>query len=126
MVLIVMQTVLWPDSRWKEIGLGDLLEPRQVSCNLHGLHGTLLFCFVFCFFFLLFCSFGTNFIEANVLINLIIMCRIIQVKLQYRKAMLVVHPDHNVKLSNENKYISKRIFEAVNEAYNEFTTKETV
>jgi len=76
-LLSTMHTVLWPDSRWKEIGLGDLLEPRQV-------------------------------------------------KLQYRKAMLVVHPDHNVKLSNENKYISKRIFEAVNEAYNEFTTKETV
>jgi len=49
-----------------------------------------------------------------------------QVKLQYRKAMLVVHPDHNVKLSNENRYIAKRVFEAVNEAYNEFTTKENV
>jgi hypothetical protein len=24
------QTVLWPESRWKPIGLGDLLEPRQV------------------------------------------------------------------------------------------------
>lgn len=47
-------------------------------------------------------------------------------KLQYRKAMLVVHPDHNVHLTNENRYISKRIFEAVNEAYNEFTTKENV
>ena len=72
-----LQTVLWPDCRWKPVGLGDLLEPRQV-------------------------------------------------KLQYRKAMLVVHPDHNVKLSNEHRYICKRIFEAVNEAYNDFTTKESV
>jgi len=40
--------------------------------------------------------------------------------------MLVVHPDHCVHLSNENKFISKRIFEAVNEAYNEFLKKETV
>lgn len=69
--------MLWPESRWKPIGLGDLLEPRQV-------------------------------------------------KLQYRKAMLVVHPDHNVNLSNENKYIAQRIFQAVNEAYNEFATKENI
>jgi DnaJ-class molecular chaperone len=48
------------------------------------------------------------------------------VKLQYRKAMLVVHPDHNVNLTNEHRYIAKRVFEAVNEAYNEFTTKESV
>jgi curved DNA-binding protein CbpA len=48
------------------------------------------------------------------------------VKLQYRKAMLVVHPDHNVNLSNENKYIAQRIFQAVNEAYNEFATKENI
>ena len=40
--------------------------------------------------------------------------------------MLVVHPDHNVNLPNEHKYIAKRVFEAVNEAYNEFTTKESV
>ena len=46
--------------------------------------------------------------------------------MQYRKAMLVVHPDHCVNLSNENQFISKRIFEAVNEAYNEFTKKENV
>lgn len=50
----------------------------------------------------------------------------VQVKLQYRKAMLVVHPDHCVTLSNENKFLSKRIFEAVNEAYNEFLKKESV
>ena len=52
--------------------------------------------------------------------------RNVQVKLQYRKAMLVVHPDHCVTLSNENKFLSKRIFEAVNEAYNEFLKKESV
>lgn len=26
-----LQTVLWQDSNWKPIGMGDLLEPAQVS-----------------------------------------------------------------------------------------------
>ncbi|KAJ1438405.1 DnaJ domain-containing protein [Ochromonadaceae sp. CCMP2298] len=76
-LLSTMHTVLWEGTRWKTVGLGDLLEPRQV-------------------------------------------------KLAYRKAMLVVHPDHCVTATNEHKFISKRIFEAVNEAYNEFLTKESV
>lgn len=25
-----LQTVLWPDSGWKTVGMGDLLEPAQV------------------------------------------------------------------------------------------------
>lgn len=72
-----MQMVLWEGTRWKPIGLGDVLEPRQV-------------------------------------------------KLQYRKAMLVVHTDHCMSLSNEQKFVAKRVFEAVNEAYNEFLKKENV
>ena len=45
-------------------------------------------------------------------------------KLQYRKAMLVVHPDHTLNLDPESKFICKRIFEAVNEAWDDFSKKE--
>jgi len=92
--------VLWTDSRWKQIGLGDLLEPKQVEIEVDVFHPMLI---------------SHYFPNA-----------LLQVKLQYRKAMLVVHPDHCVTLSNENKFLSKRIFEAVNEAYNEFLKKESV
>lgn len=47
-----------------------------------------------------------------------------KVKLYYRKAMLVVHPDKCSSLNSETKFIAKRIFEAVNEAYQEFLKKE--
>ncbi len=70
-----MHTVLPPGTKWKAIGLGDVLEPGQV-------------------------------------------------KKQYRKAMLVVHPDHTINADPESKFICKRIFEAINEAYDEFTKKE--
>jgi cyclin G-associated kinase len=72
-----MHTVTWPGARWKQIGLGDLLEPRQV-------------------------------------------------KLQYRKAMLVVHPDRCSSMDPETKFIAKRLFEGINEAYEEFLKKESV
>ncbi|RYH09863.1 J domain-containing protein [archaeon] len=72
-----MHTILPPGTKWKAIGLGDLLEP-------------------------------------------------IQVKKAYRKAMLVVHPDHTGGMDSEVKFICKRVFEAVNEAYDEFTKKESV
>lgn len=49
-----------------------------------------------------------------------------QVKLAYRKAMLVVHTDKLSKLDVEKKFIGKRIFEAINEAYSEFLEKEDV
>lgn len=49
-----------------------------------------------------------------------------QVKLQYRKAMLVVHPDRCSSLDTETKFIGKRIFEALNEAYTQFLEKENV
>jgi DnaJ homolog subfamily C member 6 len=76
-VTLFPQTVIWPDSRWKQIGLGDVLTPNQV-------------------------------------------------KLAYRKAMLVVHTDKLSKLDVEKKFIGKRIFEAINEAYSEFLEKEDV
>ena len=42
--------------------------------------------------------------------------------------MLVVHPDKCAggEYSGEQRYIAKRIFEAVNEAYQEFLSKESV
>ena len=49
-----------------------------------------------------------------------------KVKLQYRKAMLVVHPDKVSSSTTEIKFIAKRLFEAINEAYQEFLTKESV
>lgn len=75
--LFSLQTVLWPGNNWKPLGLGDLLDPKQV-------------------------------------------------KLAYRKAMLVVHPDRCSNMDSETKFIAKRVFEAVNEAYQDFLKKENV
>lgn len=47
-----------------------------------------------------------------------------KVKLVYRKAMLVVHPDRCSNQSSEVRFIAKRVFEAVNEAYQDFLKKE--
>ena len=47
-----------------------------------------------------------------------------QVKLAYRKAMLVVHPDKCAEATAEQKFIAKRVFEAVNEAYTTFAAAE--
>eukprot|EP00607_Mallomonas_marina_P009741 CAMPEP_0182420858 /NCGR_PEP_ID=MMETSP1167-20130531/5941_1 /TAXON_ID=2988 /ORGANISM="Mallomonas Sp, Strain CCMP3275" /LENGTH=308 /DNA_ID=CAMNT_0024597363 /DNA_START=275 /DNA_END=1201 /DNA_ORIENTATION=+ len=49
-----------------------------------------------------------------------------QVKLSYRKAMLVVHPDRCSNDTAEIRFIAKRLFEAINEAYQEFLKKEDV
>jgi hypothetical protein len=49
-----------------------------------------------------------------------------QVKLQYRKAMLVVHPDKTSNQTSEVRFIAKRLFEGINEAYQEFLKKENV
>ena len=38
--------------------------------------------------------------------------------------MLVVHPDRSSNADTETKFIAKRIFEAINEAYEEFLKKE--
>jgi hypothetical protein len=76
-LLTTMHTVLWTPNKWKTIGLGDVLEARQV-------------------------------------------------KLQYRKAMLIVHPDRCSGESAEIRFIAKRVFEGVNEAWEEFLKKESV
>ncbi|CAM9248085.1 unnamed protein product [Choristocarpus tenellus] len=47
-----------------------------------------------------------------------------KVKMAYRKAMLVVHPDKCTDLNSEGRLIAKRVFEAVNEAYAVFSAKE--
>jgi DnaJ-domain-containing protein 1 len=47
-----------------------------------------------------------------------------KVKLNYRKAMLVVHPDRASNQSMEVKFIAKRVFEAINDAYQDFLKKE--
>ncbi|CAN0319893.1 unnamed protein product [Ectocarpus sp. 12 AP-2014] len=47
-----------------------------------------------------------------------------KVKLSYRKAMLLVHPDKCGSLGPEERLIAKRVFEAVNEAYTLFQEKE--
>ena len=70
-----MHTVLWDGHRWKQLGLGDVIDAKKV-------------------------------------------------KLHYRKAMLVVHPDRCSNRSVEVRFIAKRIFEAVNEAYQDFLKKE--
>jgi len=74
-LLSTAQNVLPSESKWKAVGLGDLLEPAQI-------------------------------------------------KKQYRKAMLIVHPDHCITADAETQFICKRVFEAINEAYDEFLQKE--
>lgn len=76
-LLTTLHTVLWADNTWKTIGLGDVIEAKQV-------------------------------------------------KLQYRKAMLVAHPDRCSGLNAETRFVAKRLFEAINEAYQEFLKKEGV
>jgi len=49
-----------------------------------------------------------------------------KVKLVYRKAMLVVHPDRCSAGTAESRFIAKRVFEAINEAYQEFLKSESV
>jgi len=74
-LLSTMHNVLWEGTRWKPIGIGDILDSSKV-------------------------------------------------KLSYRKAMLVVHPDKCADQSNENKFIAKRIFEALNESWKDFSLAE--
>ena len=49
-----------------------------------------------------------------------------QVKMKYRKAMLVVHPDRLAGEKPEIRFIAKRVFEAVNDAYRDFEKLEGV
>jgi hypothetical protein len=47
-----------------------------------------------------------------------------KVKLAYRKAMLVVHPDKCTDIGPEERFMARRVFEALNEAYSTFVSQE--
>ncbi|KAG5176519.1 hypothetical protein JKP88DRAFT_347120 [Tribonema minus] len=47
-----------------------------------------------------------------------------KVKMAYRRAMLVVHPDKCADETSEHKFIAKRVFEALNEAWATFAAAE--
>ena len=74
-LLSSMHTVLWKGARWKELGLGKLLQPNQV-------------------------------------------------KLGYRKAMLVVHPDKVAGGDNVQIFIAEKVFAALQDAWGVFEANE--
>lgn len=49
---------------------------------------------------------------------------LVQVKMAYRRAMLVVHPDKCAEETGEHKFVAKRVFEALNEAWSTFAAAE--
>ena len=61
---------------------------------------------------------------ANKLLPLYTTSHINQVKIAYRRAMLVVHPDKCADVTPEQKFVAKRVFEAVNEAWATFAAAE--
>lgn len=69
-LLASLHTILWPESKWKPVNLGDLLDDKK--------------------------------------------CR-----LAFHKASREVHPDKTMKLSPENRFLSKRIFDALSQAKSE-------
>ena len=70
-LLASLHTILWPDAKWKQVNLGDLLDDKK--------------------------------------------CR-----LAYHKASRVVHPDKTMKLPAEQRFLAKRIFDALSQAKTEF------
>ena len=70
-LLAGMDKVMWPESNWTPISIGDLLDPKKV-------------------------------------------------KRAYYKASRFVHPDKLVNLTTEQKFIGKRVFDALSQAYADF------
>ena len=70
-LLASLHTILWPDAKWKQVNLGDLLDDRKV-------------------------------------------------KLSFHKASRVVHPDKTMNLPAEQRFLAKRIFDALSQAKTEF------
>jgi hypothetical protein len=70
-LLASMHTVLWPDAKWTQISIGDVLDDSKV-------------------------------------------------KKFYHKATLVVHPDKTQSLPADERFLSKRIFDALTQAKTEF------
>ena len=98
-LLTTMHEVLWEGARWKPLSLADVIDPKKVeSAPYSHRYDSNMWCLT--------CSRNT------------------QVKLAYRKAMLVVHPDRNTNSSGTDIFVAKRIFEAINEAYNVFLEHE--
>jgi hypothetical protein len=72
-LLATLHTILWPGTKWKQIGIGDLLDDSKVKRSFH-------------------------------------------------KATLVVHPDKTHELPSEQRFLAKRIFDALCQAKTEFDT----
>eukprot|EP00980_Cylindrotheca_fusiformis_P015832 scaffold4637_cov128-Cylindrotheca_fusiformis.AAC.3 len=70
-LLASLHTILWPGAKWKQIGIGDLLDDSKVKRAFH-------------------------------------------------KATLVVHPDKTHDLPAEQRFLAKRIFDALSQAKTEF------
>jgi hypothetical protein len=70
-LLASLHTVLWPGAQWKQVTIGDLLDPKKV-------------------------------------------------KVQFHKASRVVHPDKAHHLPADQRFLAKRIFDALSQAKNEF------
>lgn len=70
-LLASLHTILWPGTKWKQIGIGDLLDDGKVKRAFH-------------------------------------------------KSTLVVHPDKTHKLPAEQRFLAKRIFDALSQAKTEF------
>lgn len=70
-LLASLHTILWPGNKWKQIGIGDLLDDSKVKRAFH-------------------------------------------------KATLVVHPDKTHELPTEQRFLAKRIFDALCQAKTEF------
>jgi len=66
-LLASLHTVLWPEAKWKPIGLGDLLDDRKV-------------------------------------------------RIAFMKASRVVHPDKTLRLPPDQRFLAKRIFDALSQA----------
>lgn len=72
-LLATLHTILWPGAKWKEVGIGDLLDDKKVKKFFH-------------------------------------------------KATLVVHPDKTHDLPPDQRFLAKRIFDALSQAKTEFDT----
>eukprot|EP00550_Attheya_septentrionalis_P013029 CAMPEP_0198298918 /NCGR_PEP_ID=MMETSP1449-20131203/42652_1 /TAXON_ID=420275 /ORGANISM="Attheya septentrionalis, Strain CCMP2084" /LENGTH=513 /DNA_ID=CAMNT_0044000317 /DNA_START=126 /DNA_END=1667 /DNA_ORIENTATION=- len=73
-LLASLHTILWPGAKWKQVSLGDLLNPAKC-------------------------------------------------KKFYHKATLVVHPDKTSGLPPDQRFLAKRIFDALTQAKTEFDSK---
>lgn len=74
-LLASLHTILWPNSGWKQVTIGDLLDSKKC-------------------------------------------------KVQFHKASRVVHPDKTHHLPADQRFLAKRIFDALSQAKNEFDEQE--